>query len=460
MPEPASTSYFTPLPAEEEWRVLLTLSQAPSPAQSCRALNWRTELFNDPETASALARLASAQRSLPLALPPALDGLLPYNEEELRSARQRMARAALLTRLLPDYQGNLRDRLLSMMDARVPGDGDVERFLAGLMETTLGGMETSLSTLRAVFSSIPRESATVTTQGELDAGYWDRIAAMREAASTGFRALDRILSGGLHPQRLFIFLGAPGGGKTTLANQIGEYVASRGRPVVYLACEEPPATLYAKTLSRLGDVDYAAAQFGWSQYRSRIDAARALANERLSATRLLYIEGFTGLSDLRETAQAHFQRYADELQRGGPGLLIVDYLQCIAQIISRLGSGGNLSETQLISLLTYDLRALAKELNCTVIAISRQNRASGYGNSNALTSGSGSGGIEYGSDVILSIDKEEDRPAPIGYEVRSLVLPKNRLGRPDKLSLYWKGDRQRFVEPSSEGEWEDDDDKD
>ena len=221
---------------------------------------------------------------------------------------------------------------------------------------------------------------------------------------------------------------------------------------MYLACEESPTTLYAKTLSRLGSVDYAAVQFGWPTYRSQIDAARQVAKERLSVSRLLYIEGFASLATLRDAANRHFGRYSEE-QDGGPGLLVVDYLQCIAQIQNRADMSGSVPENQLLSLLCYDLRLLAKELRCTVLAISRQNRSSGYGNSNALTSGSGSGGIEYGADVLMSIDKDEERKAPLGWKGRTVVVPKNRLGEADtRLLLDWRGRYQEFRETNREEE--------
>src|SRR5689334_15133350 len=146
------SQYITSFSVEEEWRVLLTLAQALSPAQTCRTFNWRGELFSTPQTLEAFTRLASAQRPVALRLPAALDGLVPYSEEELRSARQRMACAVLFTRLLPDYQSNLRERLLTLMEARVPGDGNVGEWLAGMMEVTLSGMDTSLGTLRSVLS--------------------------------------------------------------------------------------------------------------------------------------------------------------------------------------------------------------------------------------------------------------------------------------------------------------------
>jgi replicative DNA helicase len=149
-------------------------------------------------------------------------------------------------------------------------------------------------------------------------------------------------------------------------------------------------------------------------------------------------------------------------------VLVLDYLQCIAQMVTRAGSSQARDENQLIGLLMYELRLLAKVLNCTVVVISSQSRASGYGNSNPLTSGRGSNFIEYGSDVLISIDKDEEDPLPLamrqqGFERRKLVLPKNRLGSPGSCSLLWRGGYQEFSEleisPPSEDEEEDDDEE-
>ena len=203
------SQYLTTPPLEDEWRVLLSLAQAPSPAQACRDLNWRRELFSTPETQEACSRLFVAQRPVPLSLPQIFDGLVPFADSELRAARKRMASVFLVTRLLPDYQSNLRDRLLRMLEARVPGDGEGGAMLAGMMETTLTGMDISLETLKAILSPTARDVTTATTQGELDDGYWERISAMKAAAPTGFRGLDRMLSGGLHAERFMVILGAP-----------------------------------------------------------------------------------------------------------------------------------------------------------------------------------------------------------------------------------------------------------
>jgi replicative DNA helicase len=330
-----------------------------------------------------------------------------------------------------------------------------------MIESTLSTMDRSLEQLRALVSPVPREAVTAITQGDLDASYWERIQQMREAIPTGFSQLNTVLNGGLREGRVLTILGGPGSGKTSFCNQVAEYAASQGRPVVYVACEEPPATLYAKTLARLGRVNYAAAQFGWSGERDAIERARSSVRLRPSSQRLLYVEGFSDLATLQEVVRAHFERYEET---GGTGVLVIDYLQCIAQMVTRTGGSQARDENQLIGLLMYELRVLARVLNCTVLVISSQSRASGYGNSNALTSGRGSNFIEYGSDVLISIDKDEEDPLPTalrqqGFERRKLALPKNRLGSPGGCSLLWRGSYQEFseLEISPPVEEEDDD---
>ncbi len=459
------SDYIAAPTLEEEWRVVSTLAASPSPVQTCRAGNWRRELFSEEAVVAAFQRISSAQRPIPIQLPPALDGIALYTDEELRSVRARMARAVLLGRYLPDYQGNLRDRLYTLTQIRPTAERDVESLIKEALDTTLESMDTSLEILRAIVSPLPRETMIAVTQQELDASYWQRIQEQKSAVSTGFGSLTDIMSGGLREGRVYTVLGGPGGGKTTFCNQLAEYVANQGRPVVYVACEEPPATLYAKTLARIGKVSYAVAQFGWASQREAIDRAREQVRARASSRRLLYVEGFSDLPALSEMARTHFQRYEDEQNGGGAGMLVVDYLQVLAQTAIRSGNSQAREEHQLIGLLMYELRLLAKLLKCMVVVISSQSRASGYGNSNPLTSGRGSNFIEYSSDVLISIDKDEDIPLSFmlkqaGFEWRKLALPKNRLGSPGSCTLLWRGGYQEFSEASPVDEEEDDDDED
>jgi len=276
---------------------------------------------------------------------------------------------------------------------------------------------------------------------------WDRIAEQRHAAPTGLGSLDEALGGGLQPKRLFVVLGGPGSGKTTLINQIAERVAYGGRPVVYLTTEDPMSTLLAKSISRIGRIDYGAALQGRESERVAIDGTLRELAERRSAERLLYIEGNgADLDELASVAQRHFARFADEAQDGGPGVLVVDYLQRVARAQLKAMRSGVRDLREAVTVLTEDLRDLARELNCVVIAVASQTRASGYGNANALSSAKESGDIEYTADVLMSLAKDEQRQAPLRCEARSLSLAKNRLGPQMGVNLDFRPDRQQFTE--------------
>jgi replicative DNA helicase len=289
------------------------------------------------------------------------------------------------------------------------------------------------------------ETSLAATLGELVAAYWQRVETQREAAPTGLAGLDRALGGGLQPRRLMVLLGAPGKGKTTLANQIAEHVANGGRPVVYVTMEDPAADLLAKTVARVGSLDYAAVLQGRESQRTQISAALAQVVERQSARRLLYLEqpGQLSLAALQERAAAHFAEYGPA-HGGGAGLLVVDYLQRAAR--AAMPSGVQQELRLAVSALTDRLRNLARDLDCTVLALGSQNRA-GYGNgATALASAKESGDIEYGCDVLAAIGEDEKRSTGASFiKPWALNIAKNRQGDVCALALDWYPDRQQFT---------------
>lgn len=301
----------------------------------------------------------------------------------------------------------------------------------------------------------PVQAVTLAELADLHA-YWERVAEQRQAAPVGLGGLDSALGGGLQPRRLVVLLGAPGGGKTTLANQIAEHVADSGRPVVYLTTEDPPAALLAKTVARLGGLDYDAVLQGHQSQRERINAALRAVGERRSAARLLYVEetGRITLDALEQVARAHFAQYAD----AGAGLLVVDYLQRWARA-HRVASGQREELREAVGRLTEDLRGVARRLNCGVLALASMNRASGYGagkngETSALASAKESGDIEFTADVVMAIaepsEKQRERwNVPLHQEPRILRVDKNRQGRVTSnapIRLHWYPARQTFTE--------------
>lgn len=278
--------------------------------------------------------------------------------------------------------------------------------------------------------------------------YWAHVAKRKETVGTGLAGLDSILGGGLEPQRLMILLGAPGGGKTTLANQMAVHAANSGRPVLYVTSEDVPFNLLAKTLARQGQLRYTAVLKGYEDEKPLITKTLLDYQESLAATRLRYLDATMGtsLSIIKERAQTHFEQFKD----GGSGILVIDYLQRIARCLSSYRDGKQ--DLRLaVTAISEELRSIATGLDCCVLALAAQHRASGYGaGKNALASGKESGDIEYTADMVMAIGEDEQRSSAVTWlQPKILRVDKNRQGPSGDnciVNLDWYSERQQFTE--------------
>ena len=336
-------------------------------------------------------------------------------------------------------------------------DPFIEQFETAIKETAHGlrsGKEPRelASILHYGLSRLLHSDSTIDamTLASLADGYWKQIAEWASAAPTGVAPLDRLLGGGLLPGRLVALLGAPGAGKSSLACQISETVASAGRPVLYLTSEDSPHMMLCRSMARLYGLSYGDLLRGYVKRESFSNAAIALA-ERPSASRMLIVEqrGPFSLDAIAETARAHFVTY-DKGNTGGPGLLVIDYLQRLAR--ANVGTAGQ--DLRLaVTALCERLRDVARDLGCTVMVLSAQGRdayKSGTGSS-ALASGKESGDLEYTADALMAImpSDDKDQKAPIaspGHATRMLRVDKNRQGETGVVYLDWLGMRQMFSE--------------
>jgi replicative DNA helicase len=231
--------------------------------------------------------------------------------------------------------------------------------------------------------------------------------------STGFNDLDKLL-GGLHPSDLVILAGRPSMGKTALATNIGFNAAKAyrtgrgpdGRPLVedgavigFFSLEMSAEQLATRVLSeesRVASDRIRRGEVSHDDFDRFVQASQKLASVPLfiDDTPALTITG------LRTRARRL-------MRQQGLGLIIVDYLQLLRG--GNEGGRGSENRVQEISEITRGLKALAKELNVPVLALSQLSRAVENRDDKRpqLADLRESGSIEQDADVVMFVFREE-----------------------------------------------------
>ncbi|HSX71327.1 replicative DNA helicase [Pseudomonas subflava] len=253
--------------------------------------------------------------------------------------------------------------------------------------------------------------------------------------STGFTDLDGMTSG-LQPADLVIVAGRPSMGKTTFAMNLVENAVLRSDKVILVfSLEMPSDSIVMRMLSSLGRIDQTKVRSGklddddWPRLTSAVN----LLNERK-----LFIDDTAGISPTEMRARA--RRLARE--HGDIGMIMVDYLQ----LMRIPGSSGD-NRTNEISEISRSLKALAKEFNCPVIALSQLNRSlEQRPNKRPVNSDlRESGAIEQDADIIMFVYRDEVYHPETEYKgVAEIIIGKQRNGPIGTCRLAFIGKYTRF----------------
>ncbi len=267
----------------------------------------------------------------------------------------------------------------------------------------------------------------------------DRIDLLHQSdgditgVSTGYTEFDK-MTAGLQPGDLVIIAGRPSMGKTTLAVNIAENAAIGSKvPTAIFSMEMPAQQLAFRMISSLGRVDQTHLRTGKfpDEDWSRINTAVQLMSEAP-----IYIDDTPGL------APSEIRARARRLQREhGVGLIVVDYLQ-LMQV-----HGSTENRATEISEISRGLKALAKELECPVIALSQLNRSVEQRTDKrpVMSDLRESGAIEQDADLIVFIYREEvynqDTPRK---GVADIAIAKQRNGPIGDFPLTFVGRYTKF----------------
>jgi len=270
--------------------------------------------------------------------------------------------------------------------------------------------------------------------------------------ATKLRDLDTKL-GGLQQSDLVIIAGRPGMGKTSLATNIAFNVAAQIKPdtgddvenyhVAFYSLEmssEQLATRIIAEQAEIGSADIRRGKISENQYRQMVRTIDELQELPL------FIDDTGGLSIAGLCARARRQA-----RRSGLDLIIVDYIQLLSGSENRRNQG----RVQEITEITTMLKALAKELNVPIIALSQLSRAveSRPDKRPMLSDLRESGSIEQDADVVMFVYREdyykmlenapqEEIDAVTGFA--DVIVAKQRHGPTGDVQLSFQAEFTRF----------------
>jgi replicative DNA helicase len=343
---------------------------------------------------------------------------------------------------------------------------------------------------RAQIEDAERRLYELAESGRYDGGFQGFAQAMKVAldmaanayqrdgklsgTATGLRDLDAKM-GGLQRSDLIIVAGRPGMGKTALATNIAYNVAKayesqvqadgtmkavNGGVVGFFSCEMSAEQLATRILAEQTGISSSLIRRGGIT-QNEFDKIRDYTIELQHLP--LFVDETGGLSISQLTARARRLK-----RQKGLDLIVVDYIQ----LLQGSGKRGNDNRVQEVTEITTSLKALAKELNIPVIALSQLSRQveSRDDKHPQLSDLRESGSIEQDADVVMFVYREEyylqnKEPKP-GTEEHAkwllemdnahgraeVIIAKQRHGPTGTVQLQFEGQFTRFSNLADDGQ--------
>ena len=343
---------------------------------------------------------------------------------------------------------------------------------------------------RAQIEDAERQLYTLAETGRYDGGFQRFSQALTVAVdmaakafqrdgklsgiSTGLRDLDARM-GGLQPSDLIVLAGRPGMGKTSLATNIayniakayvpevqadGSTKAINGGSVGFFSCEMSGEQLATRILAERTGIPSSHIRRGGITELD-FEKIRDCSVELQSLP--FYVDETGGLSISQLTARARRLK-----RQKGLDLIVIDYIQ----LLQGSGKKGNDNRVQEITEITTNLKALAKELNVPVIALSQLSRQVEQREDKRpqLSDLRESGSIEQDADVVMFVYREEyylanKEPRPgtpehekwqtemgLAHGKAEVIIGKQRHGPTGTVELHFEASVTRFGDLAPDGQ--------
>ncbi|MBW4642605.1 MAG: replicative DNA helicase [Goleter apudmare HA4340-LM2] len=256
------------------------------------------------------------------------------------------------------------------------------------------------------------------------------------ALSTGFYDLDSLLGGGFRRRRLYVLAARPGVGKSALAGNIALNVAQLSRlPVAIFSLEMSEDEYVQRFLSSESGIENSFLKTGrvsnnqWeplSQAISCLSDLPIFINDHSCPT----------LTEIRSQVRRVSSR------SGGVGLVVVDYLQLMAE-----ATDFRLNMAQRVGEISRGLKKLAKDLDVPVLALSQLNREVEHRHDKrpVLSDLKDSGSVEQDSDVVIMLYRDEiHNPDTPDRGISEFIVRKQRNGPTGTVKLLFDHQFTKF----------------
>lgn len=256
--------------------------------------------------------------------------------------------------------------------------------------------------------------------------------------SSGFKDLD-LKTNGFQKSDLILVAARPAMGKTSFSLNICQSAGLLGASVAVFSLEMSKEQLVQRMLSTESHISIQSIRNGELEEEDWIALTKAMA--KLSDANI-YIDDTPAITVMEMRAKCRKLK-----MEKGLDLIMVDYLQLMS------GGGKQESRQQEISTISRSLKALAREMDCPVIALSQLSRAPEQRADHRpiLSDLRESGAIEQDADIVMFLYRDEYYfPDSEKQGIGEVIIAKQRNGETGTVELAWIGKYTKFGNLSKE----------
>ena len=293
--------------------------------------------------------------------------------------------------------------------------------------------------LKTIIESRSNGHSGISTMSQLVREYYDQIEALAQRGSgilglpTGYRDLDKIV-GGLQKTDLILLGARPRMGKTSLATCITRNAAQAGRRVLFFSLEMSNDQITRRLVSLESDIPISTLKEGklseaeWPKFMKATDKIDGLP---------IWVDDTPGITPAHVRATA---LRTEAIAKAPLDLIVVDYLQLMRPGGKRRGLYEDVTE------IGQSLKAIAKDLNVPMLALSQLNRACEQRSDKRplLHDLRESGDLEQTANVVMFLYRDEIYDPNASPGLAEVAVAKNRDGSEGTAHLHFVGHQARF----------------